>query len=316
MLSLKGLNTLEAYHTLSIDGNVDPARMRQARQVLWNTLNGHKLYTLVAKDGHFAHLGTTREYQHMLLNDSVFRAPYRLCAAAHVWVDATVRIAQPEQSHLYSAALLNAILHGGHGRVANGAVIEHCELSGHFCIEEEAVVSGLHGWLGRGVRVAPLTVVQQTPIDRHRLVQHPRLATMLARAPALADSQLTVLSVFGVNDAIKCVADHAKATYCHRSWVHLRSVHMVFFFFLFISCRFTVFVWRLTGFKQASLFEQTQSNAQDIWGDLPSKHQTLWTARLFPLFQTSPSVDGVESNSVRISQGGGILLPVWGVTQH
>jgi hypothetical protein len=224
MLALRGLNTLEAYHKLSIDGNVDPARMRQARQLLWDALNGHQMYTLVAKNGHFAHLGTTREYQQMLLNDSVFRAPYGLCAAAHVWVDTTVRIARSDQGSIdtscQNTALLNTILHGGHGYVANGVVIEHCELSGHFCIEREAVVSGLHGWLGHGVRIAPLTVVQQTPIDRRRLAQHPRLGTLLTRAPALADSQLTVLSVFGVNDAIKCTAESAKASYCHRSWVN------------------------------------------------------------------------------------------------
>jgi hypothetical protein len=257
MLACQGLNTLEAYHALSIDGNGDPNRMRVARQLLWDTLGHHRLYTLVAVDGQFAHLGTTKELHTMMMTDSIFRRAYALDEHVRAIVDPAVRLSPPSvegAAATVSHVVMNSRLHGPAGSVAAGAIVEHCELRGAFDIQRDAVVSGVHGWLGSGLRVASGMVVQQTPLDMVRLLAHPRLKDRVI-VDGQSQSHLCVLSLFGMNDPIKNQAASPSATFCHRSWTTFAT--------------------------------QIQASPDEWWGDLPPEQRTVWTARVFPILVAS-----------------------------
>lgn len=167
----------------------DP-QLLKIRTFLWNTIRGVPFHAVVAEDGQFLHLGTTRETVDFLFSDSPFRQAFNFVQHAQSFIE--------RPSAVEHAVVVNSLLTGS-GSAGQFAVIENSELRGNWSIGDRAFCSGIRSF--PGLRVADRIVVQEVRL------QNP------GEGPPRK-----VLTVFGVDDNPKHHFTDPQATVANQSW--------------------------------------------------------------------------------------------------
>ncbi|MDX9755056.1 MAG: L-fucokinase [bacterium] len=168
----------------------DLSALHRAREQLWQTLRPLSFQAIVAENGLFAHLGTTKETIDLFVQDSPFRRPFGL--------HHTVRSYVEEAEVAGDAVVINSMLFGP-GRVDTGAVIEHSKLQGNWSIGAGAFCSSLRSYYG--LHVEPEMVIKE-----------------LCLQPGKDGQERRIVTLYGVFDQIKDTADDPKATFANRPW--------------------------------------------------------------------------------------------------
>ena len=185
----------DEYLTMPSDAK-DLSSLQRARERLWDSLRSLSFHAIVAYNGKFAHLGTTKEYVDLFVNDSLFRDLF--CFQRHLQMFAEDPVTSSD------AVVINSLLFGS-GRAEKNSIIENSELKGNWFIGERAYCSGVRSFYG-------LHIEKEIVLKEIELINN----------SSAADSRVVIL--FGVNDNIKSLYTHPDSTFVNRSWKHFFEI--------------------------------------------------------------------------------------------
>lgn len=181
------------------------SRVRDARLVLWSALSDTPFRALCVEGSRFCHVGTTIELLELLTSDSPFRKDCKLLARAACYEVESARVADSTDSDALAEArasawrsdkpcnvVMNSLLRS-RGSLGEGAVVEHCELSGSWAIGAGSLCSSVRTL--PGIRVRAGMAVQEVHLGDFRVV-----------------------TLWGVKDEIKKHYTAPGATFCGQPW--------------------------------------------------------------------------------------------------
>lgn len=198
------------------------ATLGRARELIWNELHGIEFHAVPIEDGRFFHLGTLKEYMHYIAHE----APRDEGAQHGVHAFFESERARDERS-----IVINSIIAGG-GQSAPDSLVEHCELKGRWSLGRGAFCSGLESFSG-------IHVPERVALQEIRL------------KPGENGVARRVITLYGVDDAIKQNADAPDATFLNAPW--------------------------------STLWDRAGNVSEDIWPDIEPDQRRLWNARLYPV---------------------------------
>lgn len=271
--------------------------LRGAREKLWDAMHPFKCFASVHPTASFFHMGTQQERMAFMFDRKdplcvTLRQQTHFQLQAHACFDSPLAAAASR-----AAALLNCMLQSnpaddGQGitkplvsqpsestvvsRLAGGSFVEYSHLRESFSTEVGALISGVRSVaIGSNLHVPAQLCVQETQLhfgwSKILGVTDDLSANASGNAAGWgvrAAPPPTVVSIFHTNDSIKTPYTDAKqATFLGVSFQH-----------------FLASIARITGNNLESIVRRVWPHTQN------DKQRTLWSARLFAIFQPAESL--------------------------
>ena len=188
----------EEYLSIPSDAK-DLAALQRARERLWETLRSTPFHAIAAKNGKFAHLGTTKEYIDLFVSDCEFHRYFSF--------QRHVRMFSEDLDTSKNAVVINSLLFGS-GQAEKDSIIEHSELRGNWYVGERAFCSGVRSYYG-------------VHIEKEIVLKEIKLI------PGKDGADRRIVILFGVNDTIKAPFHNPASTYVNQPWSHFFALHEI-----------------------------------------------------------------------------------------